>query len=125
MNHPLANGKSSRLTGWLIVREGGATSQAKLAARGIEAGDERTRFQAFAEELESWSGTVCLLTFTKTPINLSNVFLTFDLRLVRVCSPEGVESFNWTTEPEDRSGVAFRNMHKARLKRIKDRNDAA
>jgi hypothetical protein len=125
MNHLLENGKTSRLTGWMIVHENGTICQSKLAAAGITGGDPRTRFQAFSESLETWSGTVCFLTFTKSPINLSNVYLTFDPRWVRVCSPDGVESFDWTAEPSDKAGMAFRNMHKARMKRQKDLADAS
>jgi len=124
MNHRLTTGNTSRLTGWLVVYNGGSICQAKLAAKGVESGDERTRFQAFAEELDNRQGPLCLLTFTKATINLSNVYLTFDPRVTRVCSPEGVETFDWTTVPGEDSGVAFRNMHKARLKRKQETEGA-
>lgn len=119
MNHPLTTGNSSRLTGWMVIFDGGTICQSKLAAVGVQSGDSRTRFEAFSEELDTRSCPLCLLTFTKATINLSNVFVTFDPRMVRICSPVSVETFDWTSEPDEGSGVVFRNMYKASQKRIK------
>jgi len=103
--HRLAKGGENRITsGWAIVRPDGAVLQQKLAATGI-AYDDRTRIEAFLDELQRWDGTPRLfLMFDKKPIPIANLFLTADLRAVRICSPQGVETFDFNTEPGPQAG---------------------
>lgn len=95
--HPLRNGKTGRLSsGWAIVRPTGAVLQQKLAVPDLRY-DDRTRFDAFAAELAAWDGGPRLfLVFDKSPIPAARLFLTLDLRAVRICAPGGVETFDWT-----------------------------
>lgn len=103
--HKLAKGGESRITsGWAIVRPDGAVLQQKLAATGITY-DDRTRVEAFLDELQRWDGTPRLfLMFDKKPIPIANLFLTADLRAVRICSPQGVETFDFNAEPGPEAG---------------------
>ncbi len=114
-NHALARGGQNRIiSGWAIIRPGKSSLQHKLAASGIEY-DDRTRFQAFADELTRWDGAERMfLTFDKSPIPISNLYLTYDLRAVRICSPAGVETFDYTKEPGPKAGRIHRNIWRAR-----------
>jgi hypothetical protein len=114
-NHRLAKGRESRLTsGWAIVRPNGALLQQKLAATGI-AYDDRTRVDAFLDELVQWDGTPrLLLTFDKKPLPVSNLFLTVDLRAVRICTPKGVETFDFNAGPGPNAGLVQKQLSKRR-----------
>jgi len=117
-NHRLQTGKQSRLnSGWAIVRPGKSTLQLKLSASGVEY-DNRTRIEAFSAELENWNGSEprLFLMFDKAPLPISNLFLSVDRRLVRICSPAGVESFDADAEPTPESG----GIQKALWKRKKE-----
>jgi hypothetical protein len=118
-NHALQGGGQSRLvSGWAIIRPTGATLQTKLAASGIEYdANGRTRFEAFSEELAAWDGTPRMfLLFDKASIPIANLFMTLDLRAVRVCSPGGVETFDYTQEAPPSAGKIQRNLEKLRAK---------
>jgi hypothetical protein len=74
--------------------------QFELAAAGIDY-SKLTRYEAFLAELEAWDGTPRMfLEFAKRPVPVANLFRTFDLRQVRICSPTGVEKFDFTQPPE-------------------------
>jgi hypothetical protein len=111
--HKLAKGIESRITsGWAIVRPDGAALQQKLAATGITY-DARTRIEAFLDELQRWDGTPRLfLMFDKKPIPIANLFLTADLRAVRICSPKGVETFDFNMEPGPEAGGIQKAVHR-------------
>ena len=121
--HPLVkrnkNGdeQAGRLVaGWVVIRPTGAVMQQKLAVEGIEY-DDRTRFEAFADELAVWDGKPRMfLLFDKTPILIANLFMTLDLRAVRICSPGGVETFDYTKSDSPTAGVVQRNLEKQRAK---------
>ncbi len=105
-NHKLQKGTESRLTsGWAIVRPTKSTVQLKLAASGLNY-DERTRIEAFQEELATWDRKEprIFLMFDKAPVPISNLFMSVDRRLIRICSPAGVESFDADSEPTIDSG---------------------
>ena len=116
-SHPLASGKSSRLgTGWAIIRANHPILQLKLAADGIYY-DDRTRFEAIGEVLENWDDSPTLfMTFDKAPLTISNLFLTVDLRAVRICMPSGVQTFDFTKEPTQHSPQFFRTLVNLRNK---------
>ena len=123
MNHEIINKdgdpSKSRLTGWAIVRPDGATAQAALTAKEIQTGDTRTRFEAFADELEQWDGSPRIfLSFSKAPVPIANLFITADLRAVRICAADGVETFDHTKPAEGEVGMFQRNIEK--LKGAKD-----
>ncbi|MEX2616163.1 MAG: hypothetical protein WD767_08715 [Alphaproteobacteria bacterium] len=124
--HPLQkknkNGEdqSGRLVaGWVIIRPTGAVMQQKLAVAGIQY-DDRTRFEAFGDELDAWDGSPRMfLMFDKAPIPIASLFMTLDLRAVRICSPAGTETFDYTKPCPPSAGVVQRNLDKRR------RNNAA
>lgn len=125
MNHRLRKGTTSRLTGWAIIRETGSICQADIATDGVLGGDPRTRYQAFAEEINEFGGAVVFLQFTKSTVNIANVFATYDPRVTRICSPDQCETFDATSEPDGMAGVAQRNIWK-KLKSLREgRSDAA
>ena len=111
--------KPQRLSsGWAIIKESGATVQLKVAGdQNIKGGDTRTRFEAWFDELENFSGPTLFIEFDKKPISLDQVFLTFDTRAVRICSKNGVETFDWTSELDEDSGKVFKILHNMRKKR--------
>lgn len=119
--HPMYNkdGKKSlsRLaSGWAIIRPTGSLVQLNLLADGIRH-DQRTRFEAFADELSNWDDTPRMfLIFDKAPIPISNLFITIDLRAVRICSPSGVETFDYTKPASPNAGVVQRVLEKQRSK---------
>jgi hypothetical protein len=108
---------SNRLTsGWAIVRPSGTVMQQKLAAGGIQY-DDRTRFEAFADELAAWDGNPRIfLMFDKAPIPIANIFMTLDLRAVRMCSPKGVETFDYTKPASPTAGMVQKILEKQRTK---------
>lgn len=87
-------------SGWAVVRPGKSTMQFELAAEGIDY-SKLTRYEAFLAELEQWDNTPRMFVeFAKRPVPVDNLFRTFDLRQVRICSPGGVETFDFTKPPE-------------------------
>lgn len=116
-SHLLASGKTSRLgSGWAIVKENHAVLQLKLAAKGIRY-DDRTRFEAITDTLENWDEQPTLLmVFDKAPLPIANIFLTVDLRAVRICTPAGVYTFDYTKEPTETSPQFYRTLYKQRMK---------
>tara|TARA_Y100000589_G_scaffold306881_1_gene322019 strand:+ start:545 stop:1009 length:465 start_codon:yes stop_codon:yes gene_type:complete len=119
-SHPMINkeGKksSSRLGGWAIIRSGSVITQFNSIEDAI-VHDTRTRFEAFEDELNKWDGSPRIfLSFDKAPIPIANLFMTVDLRAVRICTPGGVEAFDYTKPTSENSGVFQRNIEKWRIK---------
>lgn len=115
-NHRLAKGSESRLSsGWAIVRPGTSSVQLKLAAAHLHF-DERTRVEAFLDELAHWDekSPRIFLMFDKAPVPIAHLFLTVDKRAVRICSPAGVETFNWNEAPSPESGGIQKALWKRR-----------
>lgn len=104
MTHPIPEGKDvaqQRISsGWAILRQDRTpTMQMVLLNPAIEY-SHLTRYEAFLAELEAWDGTPRMfLEFSKRPIPVTNLYRTFDTRQVRICSAEGVETFDFTREP--------------------------
>ena len=117
MGHTLANGKSSRLTGWAMIKEDKSYVQANIAATHAKlvTNDPRTRYQAWHEELKNFKGPTCFIEFTKSTINIGNVFLTHDVRIVKICGPSSFQTFDYLSEPDGASGVAHKVL--ARMRR--------
>lgn len=87
-------------SGWAIVRPNWPTMQFELAAEGIEY-SRLTRYEAFMAELDRWDGLPRMfIEFDKRPVPVNSLFVTYDLRAVRICSPKGVETFDYTKPPE-------------------------
>lgn len=123
-SHVLATGKPSRLSsGWAVITEGKALLQLKLAAPAKDGlgYSDMTRYEAFLEVLNSWSGEpVMLLEFDKKPLPATNLFITADLRCVRVCGPKGVETFDWTQPPQDDASKTHRILSNLKAKKEKE-----
>ncbi len=106
-------------SGWAVISEEASTLQFKLAATGLRYGDQ-TRYEAWLDALEGFSGKpVMLIEFDKKPVPVANLFRTHDLRAVQVCSPGGVERFDFTKEPTPESGKAHKVLWKLKLERMK------
>jgi hypothetical protein len=119
--HKMAKGGGSQriASGWAVISEEASTLQFKLAAPGLRYGDQ-TRFEAWLDALEAFNGKpVMLIEFDKKPVPVANLFRTHDLRAVQVCSPGGVERFDFTKEPTPESGKAHKVLWKLRLERLK------
>jgi hypothetical protein len=87
--------KSRLSSGWAIVRPGYSSTQINLMNKEILVSD-MTRFEAFARELQEWDGEPRIfITFDKAPLPIAHLFMTVDLRSVRVCTPGGVETFDF------------------------------
>lgn len=87
-------------SGWAIVRPGRPTMQFELAAAGIDY-SKLTRYEAFLAELDHWDGTPRIfIEFDKKPVPVHNLFVTYDPRAVRICSPKGTEMFDYTRPPD-------------------------
>jgi len=115
--HARPEGKDTRImSGWAIVRKGQAVMQYELAAEGIKY-DTRSRFEAIDEALENWDEQpILFMTFTNKPLPIANLFLTIDLRAVRICEPSGVSTFDYTKEPTETSPQFYRTLYKQRMK---------
>ena len=118
MNHQLISGKSARLSGWAMIKEDKTYVQAKLAAKHpmLVTNDQRTRYQAWYEELKDFKGPTCFLEFTKSTVNIGNIFLTHDVRIVKICGPSSFQTFNFLNEPDEASGIAHKVLAKMRRK---------
>lgn len=110
-SHATKTNSFSRLSsGWAIVRPGQSTVQFELAAPGFQY-SKLTRFEAFLAELEAWDGTPRIfMEFDKRPLPILNVFRTFDLRQVRICTPKGVETFDFTQPATETSSRVHKRL---------------
>lgn len=87
---------ASRLaSGWGVVTDDAATLQLRLVGKDVEVG-EATRYEAWLDVLEAFSGPALLLAFAKKPVPVKHLVRTHDLRRVAICSAAGVEVFDWT-----------------------------
>ena len=103
--------------GWAVVQPGKALLQKELTAKGLFYFPDKTRYEVFGEILNNWSGTPTIfITFERTSFSVANLFITVDLRAVRICEPKGVQSFDYTREPTDSSPQFHRTLHKQRMK---------
>ena len=116
--HKMAKGGAPQriASGWAIVREGETTLQFKLASAGLKYSDA-TRYEAWLNSIEGFSGQpMMLLEFDKKPIPIINLRRTFDVRHICICSPGGVEVFDWTKEATTK---VHRTLVKLRAEREK------
>ena len=120
--HTMAKeGKPQRIaSGWAVIKDSGSTLQFKLAATGLSYSD-KTRYEGWLEALETFDGKpVMLIEFDKKPVPVANLFRTHDLRAVQVCSPGGVELFDFTKEPTPESGKVHKVLWKLKLEKEKN-----
>ena len=120
MSHLMSKGTTGRLTGWAMVKEGMAFVQSKLAISHprLVTHDERKRYDAWYHELCNFNGPVCFLEFSKSTVNISNIFITYDLRVVKICGPSSYETFNFLEEANANSGLTHKVLTKMRAKHV-------
>lgn len=118
MNHLMATGKFGRLTGWALVKQDKTYIQSKIAAAhpNLITADPRTRYDAWYEELKDFKGPTCFIEFTQSTFNISNIFLTYDLRAVKICGPASSQTFNYLNEADKSSEKAHKHLAKKRIK---------
>ena len=120
--HQMAKGGGAQriASGWAVISEAASTLQFKLAATGLNYGDQ-TRYEAWLDALEAFNGQpIMLIEFDKKPVPVANLFRTHDLRAVRVCSPSGAELFDFTKEPAIESGKIHKNLWKLKTERTEN-----
>ena len=120
--HTMAKGGSAQriASGWAVISEDASTLQFKLAATGLNYGDQ-TRYEAWLDALDAFNGKpVMLIEFDKKPVPVANLFRTHDLRAVQVCSPGGAERFDFTKEPTPDGGKVHKILWKLKLERAKN-----
>ncbi len=120
--HKMAKGGAPQriASGWAVIAEEASTIQFKLAAAGLRY-SEQSRYDAWLDALQAFSGKpVMLLEFDKKPVPVANLFRTHDLRAVHVCSPGGMEVFDFTKEPTPESGKSHKVLWKLKLEREKN-----
>ena len=117
-SHELKTGKLGRLSGWAIVKEGTLILQSDLALQSeyLKAGVKLKKYQAWFAEIQNFKPPVCFIRFTQSTINLNNVYLTHDLRVLTICGPSSFERFNYFKEPGENAGEAHRLLHKEKAK---------
>lgn len=117
--HKMAKGGAPQriASGWAVIAEDASTIQFKLAAAGLRYG-EQTRYDAWLDALDGFTGKpLMLIEFDKKPVPVANLFRTHDLRAVCVCSPGGVELFDFTKEPTPEGGKTHKVLWKLKLLR--------
>ena len=120
MNHPITGKQPARLSyGWAVVKASGTVCQIDIAAEGVRGGDARKWYEAFADELLNFKEPAVLLTFTKSTMNLDNVFATYDPRVARICAPAADKCavFDATAKPTKESPFAHKKIHAHMQKR--------
>jgi len=116
--HPHPAPKSAkRLTNtWALIQPGKALLKTPLQAKGFTH-TERTSTEVFGEVLDNWNGTPTMfLEFKRTSFAIENLFITVDVRAVRVCQSSNILTFDYTKEPTPTSPIIFKALHKQRIK---------
>lgn len=120
--HAMAKGGGAQriASGWAVISASGSTLQFKLAAPGLRYSDQ-SRYEAWLDALEAFQshGPLMLIEFDKKPVPVANLFRTHDLRAVHVCSPGGVEVFDFTQNPTPASRKAHRVLWNLKEERAK------
>ena len=103
--------------GWAVVQPGKAILQKELSAKGIHYIPDKTRYQKFGENLNDWKGIPTMfITFGKSSFSIGNLFITVDLRAVRICEPSSVQTFDYTQDPTSSSAECHRELFNRRKK---------
>ncbi|MDA7755429.1 hypothetical protein N8933_10510 [Pseudomonadales bacterium] len=108
---------AKRLTNtWALIQPGKALLKTRLQAKGITY-TEQTSTEVFGEVLDNWDGTPTMfLEFKRTSFAIENLFITVDVRAVRICQSSNVFTFDYTKEPTATSPNTFKSLHKQRMK---------
>jgi hypothetical protein len=126
MPHPMTdkldakgNPKTKRFMkgAWAVVYNGGVMTNSDFMYDSILIEPELKAHEAFLYAVDHLPGPWCFLTFTNAAFPLSNIYLTFDPRVMRVCSPGDTETFNLFSEA---STPMHKRMMKAKKQAEKD-----
>lgn len=108
MPHPMVdkiddkgNPKTKRFMkgAWVVVFNGGFMTNSEFMYDNALTEPDMKAHEAFLHAVEHMPKPWCFLTFTNATLPLSNVFLSYDPRVLRICSPGGTETFNMFDEP--------------------------
>jgi len=96
MSHPLHTGKALRLSScWMVITSTGVTTSFKaLAATGFDTSGKVERKDAIVAALKQ--GDCMLLALNKRSMTPADLFITYDPRAARLCSPGEVNTFDAT-----------------------------
>lgn len=114
-NHQRTEGNQSRLTKghWMYVSDEQLLTNFnfKIMLDGA-AVTKLTRTEVWLSKLTNFERPCCFIEFSKKPIQPANIFLTHDPRIVKICSEDAPEEFNFLAELTERSGVTERRLRK-------------
>lgn len=99
VSHPLHTGKSLRLSScWMVITpEKVVTSFKAHPSTGFDTSGAFERKQAITDALKS--GDCMLLALGKRTMTPQDLYITYDARAARLCSQDGVKTFDATKEP--------------------------
>lgn len=116
---PQPGGTTSRITNtWAVVSEAGVEMKQRFVPRegaSVVFSDESASV-AFGRHLTTLEGPKAFLLFEKKPIDLKHIFLTYDRRVVRICTPKGAIAFDATQEPGRAAAPIVKAIWKSRSK---------
>lgn len=94
MNHPLHTGKALRLSScWMVITPQGVTTSFKAhPSTGFDTGGSKDRKSAIKEAVAA--GDCMILALGKRSTQVSDLFITYDARAVRICGQGEVETIN-------------------------------
>jgi len=98
MSHPLHTGKSLRLSScWMVITPSGVTTSFKAhPTTGFDTSSKTERKNAIVAALKQ--GDCMLLALSKRSMTPADLFITYDPRAARLCSPGEVITFDATRE---------------------------
>jgi hypothetical protein len=119
--HEGVGGKNPRRLGaggWALIQPNKPTMQQELAAKGITYfGKEVSRWEAFGEVLNNWQNIPTIfIIFGKSSFSIENLFITVDLRHVRICEASGSQTFDYTQDPDKNSPTVHQKLFEKRNK---------
>ncbi len=98
MSHPLHTGKTLRLSScWMVITPTGVTTSFKAhPTTGFDTSGKTERKDAIVAALKQ--GDCMLLALSKRSMTPTDLFITYDPRAARLCSPGEVKTFDATKE---------------------------
>ena len=98
LSHPLHTGKTLRLSScWMVITPSGVTTSFKAQpSTGFDTSGKTERKDAIVAALKQ--GDCMLLALSKRSMTPADLFITYDPRAARLCSPGEVNTFDATKE---------------------------
>lgn len=126
MPHPMVdkvdakgNPKTKRFMkgAWVVVYNGGFMTNSEFMYDNVLTEPDMKAHEAFLYAIDRLPKPWCFLTFTNAAFPLSNIYLSYDPRVMRICSPGDTETFNMF---EEASTPMHKRMMKAKIKAEKE-----